>query len=130
MGCARLNLNRAVVFLNQRSSANLAIEIPADRTSGECCVDPLRPPLLVGMWLLPVPKIHLKGSPQSLETTRGGMGGPNVPKTLIGTYLAGGRSFVRGFEALRAQSLLLAMSAPSRIALNFSHTIVGYTSVL
>ena len=50
LGCTRLDLNRAVFFLNQRSRMNLAIEIPADRTSGECCVDPLRPPGIIGMW--------------------------------------------------------------------------------
>src|SRR5580704_5200255 len=44
LGCTQLNLNRAVFSLNQRSRTNLANQIPADRTSGECCVDPLRPP--------------------------------------------------------------------------------------
>jgi hypothetical protein len=34
--------------LNQRSRTNFAIEIPVDRTSGECCVYPLRPPRLSG----------------------------------------------------------------------------------
>jgi hypothetical protein len=42
--CAQLNLNRVVFSLNQRLRTNLAIEIRADRTSGGCCVDPLRPP--------------------------------------------------------------------------------------
>src|SRR3984957_2033315 len=46
LGCTQLNLNRAVFSLNQRSRTNLAVETPADRTSGECCVDPLRPPVL------------------------------------------------------------------------------------
>src|SRR5579863_6289910 len=45
-GLYSLNLNRAVFSLNQRSRTNLAIETPADWTSGRCCVDPLRPPLL------------------------------------------------------------------------------------
>jgi hypothetical protein len=48
LGCTQLNLNRAVFSLNQRSRTNLANQIPADRTSGECCVDPLRPPDLSG----------------------------------------------------------------------------------
>src|ERR1700757_3338041 len=46
LGCTQLNLNRAVFSLNQRSRTNLAIETTADWTSGRCCVDPLRPPLL------------------------------------------------------------------------------------
>jgi hypothetical protein len=46
LGCTQLNLNRAVFSLNQRSRTNLAIDTPADWTSGRCCVDPLRPPLL------------------------------------------------------------------------------------
>src|SRR5580704_16235038 len=44
LGFTQSNLNRGVFSLNQRSRTNLAIETPADRTSGECCVDPLRPP--------------------------------------------------------------------------------------
>src|ERR1700746_260787 len=44
-GCSQLNLDRAVFSLNQRSRTNLAVETPADWTSGRCCVDPLRPPL-------------------------------------------------------------------------------------
>src|SRR5262249_50829379 len=44
----RLDLTRAVFFLSQRSRTNLAIGTPAARTSGECCVDPLKPPLLIG----------------------------------------------------------------------------------
>ena len=43
-GCTQLNLDRAVFSLNQRSRRNLAVETPADWTSGRCCVDPLRPP--------------------------------------------------------------------------------------
>jgi hypothetical protein len=44
LGCTQLNLDRAVFSLNQRSRTNLAVETPADWTSGRCCVDPLRPP--------------------------------------------------------------------------------------
>jgi hypothetical protein len=44
LGCTQLTLNRAVFSLNQRSRTNLAIETPAEWSSGQCCVDPLRPP--------------------------------------------------------------------------------------
>ena len=37
-------------MLNQRSRTSLAIEIPAYKTPGECCVDPLRPPGLPEKW--------------------------------------------------------------------------------
>src|SRR5258706_14070937 len=42
------NLNRAVFSFNQRSRMNLAFETPADTSSAECCVDPLRQPDLPG----------------------------------------------------------------------------------
>ena len=45
LGCTQLNLDRAVFSSHQRSRMNLAVETPADWTSGRCCVDPLRPPL-------------------------------------------------------------------------------------
>jgi hypothetical protein len=48
LGCSQLNLDRAVFSLNQRSRTNLAVETPADWTSGRCCVDPLRSPDLPG----------------------------------------------------------------------------------
>src|SRR6266481_6174780 len=51
LGCTQLNLDRAVFSLNQRSRTNLAVETPADWTSGRCCVDPLRPPDLSGLIL-------------------------------------------------------------------------------
>src|SRR6516164_498537 len=50
LACTRLNLNRAVFSLNQHSRTNLAIETPADWKSGQCYVDPLRPPALPDMF--------------------------------------------------------------------------------
>ncbi len=49
MAVLNQNLNKAVFSLNKRWRTNLAMEIPADRTSGECCVDPLRPPDFTGL---------------------------------------------------------------------------------
>jgi hypothetical protein len=49
LGCTQLNLNGAVFSLNQLFRTNLAVETPADWTSGRCCVDPLRPPRLSGL---------------------------------------------------------------------------------
>ena len=46
LGCTQSNLDRAVFSSHQRSRMNLAVETPADWTSGPCCVDPLRPPSL------------------------------------------------------------------------------------
>ena len=66
VGCTQLNLNRAVFSLNQRSRTNLGIETPADRTSGECCVDPLRPPALLDMCFWTDPETHL--NPKLFDT--------------------------------------------------------------
>ena len=45
LDCTRLNLDRVVFSLNQRSRTNLAVET-SDWTFDRCCVDPLRPPVL------------------------------------------------------------------------------------
>ena len=63
LGCTQLNLDRAVFSSHQRSRMNLAVETPADWTSGRCCVDPLRPPL----WLL---KNSLTSNSQKLLRVR------------------------------------------------------------
>src|SRR6266478_3584231 len=85
------NLNRAVFSFNQRSRMNLAFETPADTSSAECCVDPLRPPRFSGLEDLPVSELAVLSSIRLSESDCGvslTLGQHNKPRSITAFKVA------------------------------------------